>query len=239
MSYDLCFSKDGMIHQYANLAGQSYYLDIRSNVTSYSIPAGYEDAPQDSWILDKSKPWPLVNSRTGLATLIDPNPPPPQTYLDNNNVKAAFELVSKVPESNEHVWRRPTGAVLRFIFTEAEGFDVVQEAEGDVTRSDYCVFKVLRKPGGTFYQYDYLLAKCKPVNESWHTTEVQLREQLAGTGNDSKKCYGMIQIGFDVQFYKFEGRELEKVGGKMDLVHQAQDVVALGTYLKANPLPVI
>jgi hypothetical protein len=180
-----------------------------------------------------------VNCRTGLATLIDPNPPPPQTYLDNNNVRAAFDLLLKVPESDEHVYRRPTGGVLRFIFTEAEGFDVVQEAEGDVTRSDFCVFKVLRKPGGTFYQYDYLLAECKPSKESWRTTEIQLREQLAGTGNDSKKCYGMIQIGLDVQFYKFEGHELEKVGGKLHLINHHKDVVALGAYLKAHPLPVV
>jgi hypothetical protein len=45
-AYDLCFSKDKKIHQYANPAGQSYYVDIATNETSYSIPAGYEDTPQ-------------------------------------------------------------------------------------------------------------------------------------------------------------------------------------------------
>jgi hypothetical protein len=144
-----------------------------------------------------------------------------------------------VPESDEHLYRRPIGAILRFIFTAAEGFDVVQEAEGDVTRSDFCVFKVLCKPGGTLFQYDFLLAECKSVGEPWSTTEVQLREQLAGNGNDSKKCYGMIQIGLEVQFYKFEGSELEKVRGKMHLVRQAKDVVACGAHLKAHPLPVV
>lgn len=182
---------------------------------------------------------PRNNKRTGRASLLNPKPPPPQTYLDDDNVKAAIDLLEKVPESDEHVYRRPTGAVLRFLFPAADGFDVVQETEQDNTRSDFTVFKVLRRPGGTLYQYDYLLAESKPIGESWRTTEIQHREQLAGTGNDSKKCYGMIQIGLDLQFYKFEGSELEKVGGRMHLSRNAKDIVAWGTYLRQNPLPVV
>ena len=45
--------------------------------------------------------------------------------------------------------------------------------------------------------------------------------------------------GLDVQFYKFEGQELETVGGKMNLVNHAKDVVALEAHLKAHPLPVV
>jgi hypothetical protein len=125
------------------------------------------------------------------------------------------------------------------MFPAAEGYDVAQEAEGDVSRSDWCVFKVSRKPGGTLFQYDFMLAESKPPGESWSTTEVQHREQVAGNGNDSKKCYGMIQIGFEIQFYKFEGSELEKVGGRMHLVKHAKDVVVWSQHLKANPLPFI
>jgi hypothetical protein len=131
--------------------------------------------------------------------------------------------------------------MLRFMFTPEEGFEVLQETEGDVTRSDYCTFKVLRKPGGTLYQYDYLHTECKPVGESWQTTEAQHREQLAGNGNESKNCYGSIQIGLEWQWYKFEGAkgELEKLGGRLHLKTHHKEVIAWGAYLKANPLPVV
>jgi hypothetical protein len=87
------------------------------------------------------------------------------------------------------------------------------------------------------FQYDFILAESKLPGTSWNTTEVQHREQVAGNGNDSNKCYGMIHIGFEVQFYKLEGSELEKVGGRMHMVDHAKDVVVWGQYLKANPLP--
>jgi hypothetical protein len=127
------------------------------------------------------------------------------------------------------------------MFPPEEGYDVVQETEGEVTRSDFCTFKVLRKPGGTFYQYDFMHTECKPAGESWRTTEVQHREQLAGNGNESKNCYGSIQIGEEWQYYKFEGAkgELEKLGGRMHLKKQDKDIIAWSAYLKANPLPVV
>jgi hypothetical protein len=106
------------------------------------------------------------NDRTGLRVLTNPRPSAPQTYLDIDSVKASLDLLERVPESDEHIYRRPTGAILRFIFPQAEGYEVVQETEGDVTRSDFCTFKVLRKPGGTFFQYDYLHTECKPAGES-------------------------------------------------------------------------
>jgi hypothetical protein len=179
------------------------------------------------------------NSRTGRLALINPRPPPPRSYLDIDNVKAAIDLLEGVPESDEHVYRRPTGGMLRFMFPESEGYEVVPEARGDVTLSDFCTYKVLRKPGGTLYQYDFLHTEVKPTGESWRTTEVQHREQLAGTGNESKQCYGSIQIGLEFQFYKLEGKELEKIGGRMHMKRDHENIIAWSRHLKANPLPVV
>jgi hypothetical protein len=69
------------------------------------------------------------NDRTGHAELRDTKPPPLQTYLYLDSVKAAFDLLVRVPESDEHVYRRPTGAMPRFMFPASEGFEVIQEAE--------------------------------------------------------------------------------------------------------------
>jgi hypothetical protein len=52
------------------------------------------------------------------------------------------------------------------ISTEAEGLDVVLEAKDDLTRSDFCAFKALQKPRGTFYQHDCLLVESKTAKES-------------------------------------------------------------------------
>jgi hypothetical protein len=179
------------------------------------------------------------NNRTGRRVLFDPKPPPPRSYLDNNNVKAAIQLIKRVPESDEHIYRRPTGGILRFMFPESEGYEVVPEAKGNNTLSDFCTYNVHRRPAGSLYQYEFLHTEVKPVGESWRTTEVQHREQCAGTGNESKKCYGSIQIGLEFQFYKFEGEELEKMGGKMHMERDHEQIIAWGEHLKANPLPVV
>lgn len=41
-----------------------------------------------------------VNARTGRTVLSNPNPPPPQTYLDLETVRTAIKTVTDVPESN-------------------------------------------------------------------------------------------------------------------------------------------
>ncbi|KAI0508243.1 hypothetical protein F5B22DRAFT_650097 [Xylaria bambusicola] len=201
-------------HQYTNSAGQVYYLDMATNAICYSILSGFGDNPNDTWTRDSSKSWPQGNNdRTGRAVLMDPNPPPPQSYLDNDNVKAGLELLTRVPDSKEHLYRRSMGSILRFMFPEREGFDVVQETEGDNSRPDFSTLKVSQRPGGTLYQYDFMLTESKKMGQPWGATEDQLQDHLAGNGNESKNCYGRIQIGLLAQFYKYEGGICSKVGG--------------------------
>ncbi|KAF1959987.1 hypothetical protein CC80DRAFT_490013 [Byssothecium circinans] len=230
----------GRINQYANSAGQVYYNDTVTGTTSYAIPNGFQDSAGDTWVRDTTKSWPQWNnSRTGRAVLINPNPPPPQTYLDDINIKAGLDLLYRLPDSPEHIYRRPTGDILRFIFPSSEGYSVVQETVSVNTQPDFCLFKVCQKPGGTLYQYEFMLVESKKAKVAWGATEDHLRDHLEGNGNDSKNCYGMVQIGLDVQFYKYEDREFSKVGGQMHLINDVNHVMAWGRYIKDHPMPFV
>jgi hypothetical protein len=79
--------------------------------------------------------------------LIDPDPPPPQIFLDDLNVQAGINALVRVPESDEHMYRRPMMGILRFMFPPRDGYEVIQEVEGDISRSDFAVLKVLQRPG--------------------------------------------------------------------------------------------
>ncbi|KAL1800296.1 hypothetical protein ACET3X_000638 [Alternaria dauci] len=230
----------GRINQYANSAGQVYYHDTVAGTTSYAIPNGFQDGAGDTWTLDTTKSWPLWNnSRTGRAVLINPNPPPPQTYLDDINIKAALDLLVRVPDSGEHIYRRPIGDILRFIFPSSEGYSVVQETVSVNTHPDFCLFKVSQRPGGTLYQYEFMLVESKKPGEAWASTEDHLHDHLEGNGNDSKNCYGMVQIGLDVHFYKYENSNFSRIGGRMHLINDANNVVVWGRHIKDNPMPFV
>jgi hypothetical protein len=145
-----------------------------------------------------------------------------------------------VPGSDEHIYRRPIGDILRFIFPSGEGYSVVQETRSINTQPDVCVFKVSQRAGGTtLYQYEFMLVECKKLGVAWGSTEDHLHDHLEGNGNDSKNCYGMIQIGLQVCFYKYENSNFSKVGGRMHLVNDANDVVAWGRYIKEHPMPFV
>jgi hypothetical protein len=65
------------------------------------------------------------NNRTGRFTLLDPNPPPPQNYLDLRTVQTHLQLVERTPESAEYLYRRVMVAVLRHFFKEEDDFEVI------------------------------------------------------------------------------------------------------------------
>ena len=44
---------------------------------------------------------------------------PPKSCHDDKKVNVALDLLMRVSESDKHVYRRPTGATLRFMFTAA------------------------------------------------------------------------------------------------------------------------
>ncbi|KAI1174446.1 hypothetical protein F4777DRAFT_385104 [Nemania sp. FL0916] len=239
--YDLGLMVGGRFHQYANSAGQVYYRDTVANTASYSIPPGFEDHPTDTWSKNLSKGWPQWNNnRTGRSILNDPNPPPPRTYLDDNSIMAAIAACQRVPESNEHIYQRPLGDILRFMFPRREGFDVAQDAPGDSNFPDFTTLMRTRPPGGLYHQNDYLLTESKKKGTPWGATEDQLLSHLQMNGNKSKNCYGMIQIGLLVRFYKYESGVFEKLADKkFHLVDDVDEVLQWGQWLKANPMPFI
>ncbi|KAI0157208.1 hypothetical protein GGR57DRAFT_461242 [Xylariaceae sp. FL1272] len=234
-TYDLGSMTGNKLYQYANSTGQIYYVDTVANTTSYSIPPGFEDGPNDTWSRDSSKPWPQWNNdRTGRATLMDPNPTAPQTYLDIPHVDVGLQLLARVPESEERLYQRPIGCILRFMFPESEGFDVVRDDDGSASAADFSITKACGQPGGTLYQYNFMLIESKRLGKPWCDIEDRLLNHLRG--NDSKNCYGMIQIGLVVQFYKYEDDVCSKVGGRMHLITDANDIMRWGRHLKENPM---
>lgn len=84
-----------------------------------------------------------------------------------------------------------------------------------------------------------MLMESKKVGLAWGSIEDHLHDYLEGNGNDSKNCYGMIQIGLDVQFYKCENHNFSRVWGRMHLINDANNVVTWGRHIKNNPLPFV
>lgn len=145
-------------------------------------------------------------------------------------------MLVRVPESGEQLYRRPTGDILRFMFPGKKGFSVVQETLSVNTMPDICIFKVQQTFGGSMFQFEYMLVECKKEGTAWGPTEDHLHDHLEGNGNDSKNCYGMVQIGMTVQFYQYENLVLRKLGGKMHLVDDADNIMIMGQHIKDNPM---
>ena len=186
------------------------------------------------------------------------------TYLAHPSIEAALTLLARVPESPEHVYQRPMGDILRFIFPVSGGYDVVIGADAacedtshhklmglglDLETSTYKVCRTIRRQGRQqqqqqsggmlFSRHDVMLVESRMIFEPWEVVEDQLRRHLAGNGCDSKRCYGMIQIGLMVQLYKYEPSScFTKVGGRMHLINNHRDVIEWGRYVKEHPLSI-
>lgn len=110
------------------------------------------------------------NNRTGRIKRTNPNRPPPQTYLDWDDVKADFKTVDRVPESHEYLYRSIMVSVLQYFFTREDGFKVTQEeSRGELkdgeSKPDFVVFKVVASRAGSFYSYDYCIVESKRGGE--------------------------------------------------------------------------
>jgi hypothetical protein len=84
-----------------------------------------------------------------------------------------------------------------------------------------------------------MYVECKPQKESWESTQNQLLDHLTGNGNDSGNCYGMLQIGLEVRFYRYLETVFASVGPKMHLVNDVQTVIQWDAYVKNNPLRLV
>ncbi|KAH8665131.1 hypothetical protein BGZ60DRAFT_410814 [Tricladium varicosporioides] len=238
-SYDLGLLNGNTWHQWADSSGLVYYQNVVTQLTTYKLPAGWEDIAGDIWALDPTKAWPQWNNqRTGRARLTNPNPPPPTTYLADPHVAARISVLQRTPHSPEPLYRRMMCGILQWIFTSDEGFSVMQEDMATL-HLDFTVLRLLARPGGSTYEYDFLLGETKIPRESWSINTNHLHTVCASNDNDTKNVYGMLQVGFEVQFFKHENYQFEAIGGRMHLVNDVHNVISWARYMKENPMPFV
>lgn len=182
------------------------------------------------------------NDRTQRVRRTHPTPPAPRTYLDLDTTKAHLQLVERIPESHESLYRKVIMAILRYFFDESEDFDVFQESRGvtseNESKADIAVLKILCPPGGNAYAYDYCLVKSKRAGESWAETEDQLSRRCGGTFNDPKQVYGIMQVGLEIQFFKANAGVLINISNCMHVRNDVAHITTMIGYLKRHPLAV-
>ncbi|KAM0207602.1 hypothetical protein ACHAQD_011999 [Fusarium lateritium] len=224
--------------QYSNVAGQVYYVQAATGASQYSIPPGWEDHPQDNWNYSATQQqW--VNTRTGRTVFHDPNPPPAQTYLDKRNVMAHLQTVERNPGTNESTYRRATTGILRWLFREDEGFDVVQEEHRGNSIADHVVFKIECRQGGSFYAYDFLMVECKTNRVSWQAATDHCINHCENTDNPSGKVYAMVQVGMNIQLHSWDSMNLTPISGILHLRNDVQEIIDVADWMKSNPLPAV
>jgi hypothetical protein len=179
------------------------------------------------------------NQRTSRARLDEPNPAPPLTYLDDPHVKARISIVQRHPESLEPLYRRVLSEILQWLFTRQEGYTLVQEDSSGNLRPDFSVFKLLCRPGGSDYEYEFLFAESKKLGEAWKSHEEHLESVCENNDNETKNVYAVLQVGLGVHFYKYENYAFESLSDELDLVTQVHDVMSWALHIKSRPMPVI
>jgi hypothetical protein len=162
--------------------------------------------------------------------------------MDKLNVQTHLQLVERSPESHEYLYRRVMMAVLKHFFLEEDGFDILQEesrGELDQTESivNMAVLKIICRPGGSQYSYDYCLVESKKANKSWTETEEHLRRHCAGTENQSRQVYGIIHIGLHVQFFTAQRGTLMRLSGRLHIRHDVNAITTMLGNMKRQPLP--
>ena len=186
-------------------------------------------------------PGPQAHTRTGRIRRTDPNPPAPRTYLDKVNVQTHLQLVERVPDSHEYLYRRVMVAILKYFFTEDEGFDIFQESRGETdqteSRADVAVLKITSRPGGSVYAYDYCLVESKKAVKSWNETQDHLSRHCGGTENQSGQVYGIIHIGLYIKFFTANSGVLTALSGYLHVRNDVNTVITMFGNMKSRPLP--
>lgn len=183
--------------------------------------------------------FPRLNQRTQRAVLQDPNPPPPQTYLDHPHIIAHMGVVEKTPNSPEALYRRVLNSILKELFPTSEGFDVTQEETNVNTKPDSTIFQISSRPGGSLYAYEFCLVESKKHAQSWTATEDQLANHTFNSDNDSKQVYGIVHIGMEIKIYRSDRGTLTPLNQKMHLRRDVHTITQWAQHLKQNPLPFV
>lgn len=160
--------------------------------------------------------------------------------MDLIAIKAVISPLQKEPESPEHTYLIPMFGILNWAFQPSDGYVSVRgsgENNGPYHDSSIItVMKTLCSPGGDPQLYDFLAVKSRGLKAGWETTVGELRSHLASRNNKLKNMYGMVQIGVQVGFYKYEETNFASLVEQLHLVKDANDVVTWLNYVKQNPL---
>lgn len=177
-----------------------------------------------------------INQRTGRVLLDDPKPPPPESYLDMPIIKLGLDKLAAVPELPENLYQRPIGAILNWTFPVLEGFSAARGGWNSLTIPDFTFTKVEQVPKGRAKNWEVLLVESKALGHPWGSAYDQLVNAWEVNTNDSKNVYGMIHIGMDIKFYKFESGQVQELTGKLHLINDAKEITDRLVWIKQNPL---
>lgn len=129
--------------------------------------------------------------------------------------------------------------ILRWLFPDNQGFDVVQEDGKGNTIADFDVFKICCRPGGSSYQYDFCLVESKKASEPWGSTEDHCRDHCFNTDNESKQVYAIVHIGLEIAFYRYNRGDFSRMSGRLHVRNDVQVIIQWANYMKSNPLPFV
>jgi hypothetical protein len=142
------------------------------------------------------------------------------------------------------MYRRTMMEVLRHFFLDSAGFHVYQEeSRGELyqaeSKADMAVLKVLSRPGGSFYTYDFLMVESKRADQSWPATEIQLSRHCGGTDNPSGQVYGIVHVGLYMQFFKADRGVLTPLSARLHIRNNVNDITAWFGHVIRTPLPMV
>lgn len=152
---------------------------------------------------------------------------------------ANLQTVEGNLDTDESMYRRATTGILRWLFPEDEGFDVVQESHTGTGIIGDVVFKIECRQGDLFYAYDFLIVECKTNRVPWQDATDRCIRNCENTENESKKVYAMVQVGMNVQFHSWGLWALTPLSGILHLRNDVQKIMDWADYMKRNPLPAV
>jgi hypothetical protein len=84
-----------------------------------------------------------------------------------------------------------------------------------VSKADASILKILARPGGSTYSYDFCLVESKKAGRSWPAIEDQLSRYCGGAQVDSRKVYGIFYVGMMIQFFRADAGVLTLMSGRL------------------------
>jgi hypothetical protein len=121
--------------------------------------------------------------------------------------------------------------VLRWLFPENEGFEVVTKGS-----SDFTVLKLCTPPGGEPSFREFCKVESRGPDEMRRSVEDDAQYNCIRISNESHQMYAIVQVGLEVAFYKYSFG-LQCISPVMNVRDDVHNVIHYANYVKTNPLP--